>query len=139
MARGYRHRPALTAERFIPDPFAAAPGSRLYKTGDLVRELPDGSIDFIGRADGQVKIRGNRIELGEIITVLNQHPAIRASHVAAREYAPGDLRLVAYVVSVPGQEPDCQRCAKLPASTSAGVHDARVLCAHRGAAGDPER
>jgi len=104
VARGYRNRPELTAERFIPDPFGAA-GARLYKTGDLARARPDGSIDFIGRADGQVKIRGNRIEVGEIITVLNRHPAVRASHVAAREHAVGDLRLAAYVVPAPGLEP----------------------------------
>ena len=104
VARGYRHRPALTAERFIPNPFDATPGARLYKTGDLVRERPDGSLDFIGRADGQVKIRGNRIELGEIITVLNRHPAVRTSHVAARDHGAGDLRLVAYVVPTPGYD-----------------------------------
>jgi amino acid adenylation domain-containing protein len=105
VARGYHNRPALTAERFIPNPFDATPGSRLYKTGDLARYLPDGSIDFIGRSDGQVKIRGNRIEIGEIITVLNRHPAVRASHVAAREHRAGDMRLVAYVVPASGYEP----------------------------------
>ncbi len=105
VARGYRNRPELTAERFIPNPFGATPGARLYKTGDLARTRPDGGIDFIGRSDGQVKIRGNRIELGEIITVLNQHPAVRASHVAAREHSAGDMRLVAYVIPAPGHEP----------------------------------
>ncbi len=104
VARGYRNRPELTAERFIPDPFGTA-GARLYKTGDLARERSDGSIDFVGRSDGQVKIRGNRIEIGEIITVLNRHPAVRTSHVTAHEHAPGDLRLVAYVVSAPEIEP----------------------------------
>ena len=104
VARGYRNRPELTAERFIPDPFGAA-GARLYKTGDLARAQPNGNIDFIGRSDGQVKIRGNRIEIGEIITVLNRHPAVRTSHITAREHAPSDLRLVAYVVSAPETEP----------------------------------
>jgi len=105
LARGYRNRPALTAEKFIPNPFASEPGARLYKTGDLARERPDGSIDFVGRSDGQVKIRGNRIELGEIVTVLNRHPAVRTSDVTAREHTAGDIRLVAYIVPTPGTEP----------------------------------
>lgn len=105
LARGYRNRPALTAEKFIPNPFDATPGARLYKTGDLAREQSDGGIEFIGRSDGQVKVRGNRIELGEIITVLNRHPAVRASHVVAREHTSGDVRLVAYIVPIPGEVP----------------------------------
>ena len=105
LARGYRNRPALTAEKFIPNPFDMAPGARLYKTGDLAREQPDGSIDFIGRSDGQVNIRGRRIELGEIVTVLNRHVAVRTSEVIAHEFTADDTRLVAYVVPVPGIEP----------------------------------
>jgi amino acid adenylation domain-containing protein len=101
VARGYLNRPDLTAERFLPDPFSA-PGARLYKTGDLARYLPDGTIEYLGRLDDQVKIRGFRIEPGEIIAVLNRHPAVRASHVAAREHRAGDLRLVAYVAPMPG-------------------------------------
>jgi amino acid adenylation domain-containing protein len=105
VARGYLNRPDLTAERFLPDPFSATPGARLYKTGDLARYLPDGTIECLGRLDDQVKIRGFRIEPGEISAVLNQHPAIRTSHVAAREHGVGDRRLVAYVVPAAGQEP----------------------------------
>src|ERR1700730_18253644 len=99
LARGYLNRPDLTAEKFIPDPFGAKPGAKLYKTGDLARHLPDGSIEFLGRADRQVKVRGFRIELGEIEAVLNQHPAVRESILAAEEDATGNARLVAYVVA----------------------------------------
>ena len=89
LARGYLNRPELTAEKFIPDPFSAEPGARMYKTGDLARYRPDGNIEFLGRADHQVKIRGFRIELGEIEAVLGQHPAVREAVVLAREDAPG--------------------------------------------------
>jgi amino acid adenylation domain-containing protein len=98
LARGYLNRPDLTAEKFIPNPFGEI-GSRLYKTGDLARYLPDGNIEFLGRIDNQVKLRGFRIELGEIESVLTQHPNIRESVVIAREDQPGNKRLVAYLVS----------------------------------------
>jgi len=103
LARGYLNRPDSTAEAFFPDPFSEEPGSRLYKTGDMGRYLPDGSIEFLGRLDNQVKIRGFRIELGEIEAVLSQHPTIRDVAVLARDETANENRLVAYVV--PKQQP----------------------------------
>ena len=112
LAREYHHRPELTAERFLPNPFGAVPGGRLYKTGDRARYLPDGNIEFLGRIDGQVKIRGFRIELGEIEAVLGRHPAVAGVVVVARDDTektevgkpkPAGKRLLAYIV--PKQEP----------------------------------
>ncbi|MCC3587269.1 non-ribosomal peptide synthetase [Microcoleus sp. PH2017_30_WIL_O_A] len=104
LARGYLNRPELTAERFIPNPFSNEPGSRLYKTGDLARYLPDGNIEFLGRIDHQVKIRGFRIELGEIEAVLSQHPDVQESLVISRSDVSGNQRLVAYIISNLGLE-----------------------------------
>ncbi|MEA2038547.1 MAG: amino acid adenylation domain-containing protein [Thermodesulfobacteriota bacterium] len=96
VARGYLNRPELTAERFIKNPFSDSPGERLYKTGDLVRYLPDGNIDFIGRTDFQLKFRGFRVEPGEIESILEQHPSVREAVVMLREDVPGRKFLAAY-------------------------------------------
>ena len=105
LGRGYLNRPDSTAEKFIPNPFSDEPGARLYKSGDLARYLPDGNIEFFGRIDNQVKIRGVRVELGEIEAVLRQHPAVQAAVAVAREDASTEKHLVAYVVPEQDQPP----------------------------------
>lgn len=101
VARGYWGAPALTAERFVPNPFAAVPGERLYRTGDLVTRLADGTLAYIGRKDHQTKVRGFRVELGEISSTLREHPSVREAAVKAVRDA-DDTRLAAYVVSANG-------------------------------------
>src|SRR5436305_9793222 len=116
VARGYLARPALTAERFVPDPFAGgtvgeAIGLRLYRSGDLARWRRDGDLEYLGRIDRQVKVRGFRIELGEIEAALAEHPGVREAVVVAREDRPGDVRLVGYVSSAAGTDPPPQALA----------------------------
>jgi acyl carrier protein len=105
LARGYLGRPGLTAERFVPDPFGRS-GSRLYRTGDLARQAPDGRLEYLGRIDQQVKVRGFRVETGEIEASLAQHPAVREAVVKAHQEEEGERYLVAYLIpegeAVPG-------------------------------------
>jgi len=114
LARAYLNRPGLTAERFIPNPFSDVPGSRLYKSGDLARYLPDGDIEYLGRADSQVKLRGFRIEIGEIEAVLSGLPGIREAVVLAREDEAGEKSLVAYVVAEAASAPGADGHAGQP-------------------------
>ena len=104
LARGYIGRPELTAERFIPDPFAPEAGGRLYRTGDRARLLASGSVEFLGRVDDQVKIRGYRVEPGEVASVLRAHPAVRDAAVVPHQERPGEVSLVGYVVPAEGSE-----------------------------------
>jgi amino acid adenylation domain-containing protein len=113
ISRGYYNSPELTAERFIADPFSSSSetesdrtGGRLYRTGDLARYLPDGNIEFLGRSDFQVKLRGFRVELGEVESVLQQHPGVRMAVVTLSEDGRGDRRLIAYLIASSGQQPD---------------------------------
>jgi aryl carrier-like protein len=101
---GYVNRAAMTAERFVPNPYGP-PGSRLYRTGDLGRVLADGSVDLIGRRDGQVKVRGYRVELGEIESVLGEHPLVVEARVLLQTTTTGDRQLVAYVVPERSDDP----------------------------------
>src|SRR5215216_2514893 len=108
LTRGYLNRPDLTAEKFVPHPFSQKSGARMYRTGDLGRYLPDGNIEFLGRMDHQVKVRGFRVELGEIEAVLGQHPLVQEVAVVAREDENDRKRLVAYVATGNGKAPSIQ-------------------------------
>ncbi|WP_432091965.1 non-ribosomal peptide synthase/polyketide synthase [Streptomyces sp. NRRL F-5630] len=127
LARGYHRRPALTAERFVADPYATEPGARMYRTGDLVRRRPDGTLDYLGRTDRQVKLRGNRIEPGEIEAALTRLPSVARGAVLVREQ-----RLVAYVVpaiGTPEPEPEALRAALARALPAALVPEDYVVLA----------
>ena len=113
VARGYWQRPDITAERFVPNPFSAKPGERLYKTGDLVRTHSDGRLEWLSRLDHQIKLRGYRIELGEIETVLRQHPTIHKAVVVIREDRKEDCRLVAYIQMVSGHSFDSAKIREI--------------------------
>ncbi|SFV14419.1 amino acid adenylation domain-containing protein [Pseudoduganella namucuonensis] len=123
VGRGYLSRPAMTAEKFIPDPFSGQPGARMYKSGDLARRRADGTIEYLGRIDQQVKIRGFRIEPGEIEAALAALPGVREAAVLAREDVPGDKRLVAYFVAAEGAALDP---AALRAALAAALPDYMV-------------
>lgn len=122
-ARGYRNQPAKTAEKFVPDPFSNEPGKRLYKSGDLVRYRSDGKLEFIGRRDTQIKIRGFRVELGEIESTLSRHPSISQGLVTIHEQGNGLKQIVAYVVPHAGDHATNQPPDHPTDSANAGSHD----------------
>jgi amino acid adenylation domain-containing protein len=117
VARGYLGRPALTAERFVPDPWRSTAGARLYRSGDLARRLPDGDLEYLGRIDHQVKIRGYRIELGEIEAALARHPAVREAAVGTTSGPAGETRLVAWVAADPDTAPSLPELRAFLAAT----------------------
>ncbi len=137
LARGYLNRPELTAEKFIPNPFSDEPDARLYKTGDKVRYLPDGNIEFLGRLDQQVKLRGYRIELGEIEAALMQHAAIHNAVVVLREDSPGHKRLAAYVTAEADLPDTCELRAFLKQAFT-GLYAAVCLCGPEAIPLDPQ-
>lgn len=119
VALGYWRKPELTAEQFVDDPFSKVEGAKLYRTGDFVRWLPDGAIDFLGRGDGQVKVRGYRVEVGEIENALNDHPQVKDRVVVVRNDGPGEKQLVFYVV------PKQEHVAEDPEARGALIADIR--------------
>ncbi|HVR96549.1 MAG TPA: non-ribosomal peptide synthase/polyketide synthase, partial [Thermoanaerobaculia bacterium] len=124
LGRGYLGRPDLTANRFVPDPWSERPGDRLYRSGDLVRRLPDGNLDYLGRTDHQVKLRGFRVELGDIESVLASCPGVREVAVLVREDTPGNRQLAAYIGRDPGDSTDLRGFlqARLPEYMAPSVY-----------------
>jgi amino acid adenylation domain-containing protein len=116
VARGYRRRPDLTAEKFIHDPYGDIPNARLYRTGDIARYLSSGEIAYVGRIDAQIKMRGYRIEPNEIVAVLDRHPSVETSVVVARDDANGEKRLIAYVVLSSQSHPSADELQKFLAN-----------------------
>ncbi|MEG4916422.1 amino acid adenylation domain-containing protein [Microcoleus sp. B7-D4] len=139
LARGYLNRPELTQEKFISNPFSNEPGSRLYKTGDWARYLPDGNIEYMSRIDNQVKIRGFRVELGEIEAILAKHPNVRSVTVLDREDAPGNKRLVAYLVSnlIPDRIPYHSECQLELNNNAIAIHTQDISTGGVGLVGMP--
>ena len=127
VARGYLNQPELTAEKFIQSPFGTSSEDRLYRTGDLVRYRTDGNIEFLGRIDQQVKVRGFRVELGEIESVLKLHSAATEAVVVVREDVPGDQRLVAYVAPASAAAPG-RRTARVSEREAAGLYAPIGFC-----------
>ena len=138
VARGYWGRPELTAEKFVADPFRQDPRARLYKTGDLVRHRPDGTLEFLGQRDTQVKVRGFRIETAEVEHHLKHYPGVTDCIVVAREDSPGDRRLVAYLVAAP-PAPGAGGVAPLPVRQTAFLHGALGVRPPGAIAVDPQR
>ena len=127
VAHGYLNRPELTSQRFIPNPFAKNTGGLLYRTGDLARRRADGQVDYLGRADHQLKMNGVRVEPGEIEAALLTHPEIQRAAVVARDEEGGSKSLVAYVVSPNGRPKSCFSDSILFAAVASRLHDSFAL------------
>ena len=131
VGRGYWGRASLTAERFLPDPYSKTAGDRMYRTGDLVRWNNAGQMEYLGRADQQVKVRGYRIELGEIEAKLKEHPRVLEAVIIAREDTPGDQRLMAYVRMQSGTHSTSKRCARILPRPCRRIWCLRRICSWR--------
>ncbi len=139
VGRGYLNRPDLTAQKFVADPFSEVAGSRLYRSGDLARYLPNGELEYLGRIDNQVKIRGFRIELGEIAAAINSHAAVHDSVVTVGEDPAGQKILIAYLVARSAEDVDLSAPQAIAANASARIHDAVRVRIHRTHAAHDQR